>query len=894
MMKSILVKGMAVVALGLMVVSCAEEDSYSDADSLKRAENVLGFKIAPGQDWKTTATATARVSVNLNYDETYTVKVYANNPLVDDVAYVLAQGTVVSGETFVKEFDYAAASQSLFVAVTDSKGFTSYKLTPIENGVLTATFGTAPTPAAARGMRRSQTAPVCPDLTVDYDAAWLANYLTTAKEPDNVNINDNYDNKTWVEGKASEKVYTPATIVTEPVDPNFGWADDPVGMIMYNWGSPSAEDVAFYNTVLKAYIDAYNKAPISWTQQNDPKAYVESKNKKIDAYYAIKKVLANNNRSHWMNVYQEPVYGVISGGEEYWTEATEGHWQADETYVVNFKIIGTWNGSIPVVATEGYSTITWNDTKKINELSNPNGNARTVVVTGTWNISNEQRVGGGAKIIVADGGKINISSGGQLNFVNQAQLVVLRGGEISGEGTVQVTNGNEDGSGSYNAGTINVHKFNNNFGKFFNYGTFKAEVYAAGAAESNFYNHGLVVIDGTKETGNDGAYYVSSNARVFNNCQFYVKQDARLRNYEGVGGSALIVGGELMLSSSADGTSDPTYVGLASGALVKCGTLYNNGTSWTGPERGYAALEITDKITYLNWEQDAPENGGYFENNIYVAAGTWNSVPLGNGYQQTDPSDEANYKVSVADYKFFAIIANCRGNNGVTKVQASASGEEIIPASDDFELGVKGCTPGFKGVPPTEIVEEAQIFSYAFEDSYHADYDMNDVVVKVSEVLGTDSVELTLCCTGASYNLYLFLREDGVDKKLFNGMEVHRILGGTAGKFINTGNAQLRADNPGKFEIRPTQSYRIKRPSGTLGQLDIWLKSPEGEIHVAKAGQDPHGVVIPFDWQWPKEFKSVKLAYSGFSDFAQSVDPASTWYNTAVSGEVITAADLTE
>ena len=842
---------MAVVALGLMVVSCAEEDSYSDADSLKRAENVLGFKIAPGQDWKTTAAATARVSVNLNYDETYTVKVYANNPLVDDVAYVLAQGTVVSGETFVKEFDYAAASQSLFVAVTDSKGFTSYKLTPIENGVLTATFGTAPTPAAARGMRRSQTAPVCPDLTVDYDAAWLANYLTTAKEPDNVNINDNYDNSS---GGSNPSIYNPI---------------GDASTVIYGGTIEDKTLEAFILKWIRPYFSALWWGG-SWSD-------IEGATDQTSAGKILVSEIAKAGYSF---------SDLINGNP--------GSPGSDESYVLNFKITNNYSGSIPVVASEGYSTITWNDTKKINELSNPNGSARTVVVTGTWNISNEQRVGGGARIIVADGGKINISSGGQLNFVNQAQLVVLRGGEISGEGTVQVTNGNEDGSGSYNAGTINVHKFNNNFGKFFNYGTFKAEVYAAGAAESNFYNHGLVVIDGTKETGNDGAYYVSSNARVFNNCQFYVKQDARLRNYEGVGGSALIVGGELMLSSSADGTSDPTYVGLASGALVKCGTLYNNGTSWTGPTRGYAALEITDKITYLNWQQDAPENGGYFENNIYVAAGTWNSVPLGNGYQQTDPSDEANYKVSVADYKFFAIIANCRGNNGVTKVQASASGEEIIPASDDFELGVKGCTPGFKGVPPTEIVEEAQIFSYAFEDSYHADYDMNDVVVKVSEVLGTDSVELTLCCTGASYNLYLFLREDGVDKKLFNGMEVHRVLGGTAGKFINTGNAQLRADNPGKFEIRPTQSYRIKRPSGTLGQLDIWLKSPEGEIHVAKAGQDPHGVVIPFDWQWPKEFKSVKLAYSGFSDFAQSVDPASTWYNTAVSGEVITAADLTE
>ena len=117
-----------------------------------------------------------------------------------------------------------------------------------------------------------------------------------------------------------------------------------------------------------------------------------------------------------------------------------------------------------------------------------------------------------------------------------------------------------------------------------------------------------------------------------------------------------------------DGTGDATYVGLASGALVKCGTLYNNGTSWTGPTSGYAALEITDKITYLNWEQDAPWTGGYFENNIYVKSATWDNVTDGNGYHQTDASDTYNHSISIAEYKFFNIIANCTGRTGVTKV----------------------------------------------------------------------------------------------------------------------------------------------------------------------------------------------------------------------------------
>ena len=254
-----------------------------------------------------------------------------------------------------------------------------------------------------------------------------------------------------------------------------------------------------------------------------------------------------------------------------------------------------------------------------------------------------------------------MTSGKMLNMVNEARLVVLPGGNLTGAGAVEVNNGNAAGLENYNGGTVSVATFNNNFRKFYNYGDFLVTEYQGSAQESNFYNHHLAVIDHFGGTGS------TANARIFNNCQFYVVNDARIRNYEGVNGSALIVGGQLMFSSSEDGTSTPTYVGLQQGALVKCATLYNNGTSWSGPTSGYAALEITDKIVYLNWVQEHPENGGYFENNIYVKAGTWTNVPDGNGYHQTDPSDEANYAVSITDYKFWNTIANCTtgGNGGV-------------------------------------------------------------------------------------------------------------------------------------------------------------------------------------------------------------------------------------
>ncbi len=423
---------------------------------------------------------------------------------------------------------------------------------------------------------------------------------------------------------------------------------------------------------------------------------------------------------------------------------------ADINYVTNFKITGTQNGSIGVVATE-----------------DADGDPRTVVVTGTWNLTAEQRVGGGGKIIVANGGKINLASGANLNSVNEAQIIVLPGGEISGTGTVAFHNGTNNDLLSGNWGTIDVGTFNNNGGNFYNYGTLKANKMDGGAGNSRYYNHSVININ---ETGS------SANIRIYNGCQFYVKNGARIRNYEGINGSALVVDGQLMFSSSADGTNDPTYVGLAGGALIKCATLYNNGTSWSGPTgTEYAALEITDKIVYLNWEQDAPQTGGYFENNIYVKAATWTNVPDGNGYQAGE--------TSTADYKFFHIVANCTsgGTGNVTKVTEGST--EFIPKDNDFVKGESGCTPGFTADVPSIIPDpeyDIRIIAEDLSAEGASDFDFNDVVLDVK--FGSPA-QIRLTHAGGTLPLCI----GTIDK----AYEVHNLFGVWKGEFPSGNNATV-------------------------------------------------------------------------------------------------------
>ena len=610
---------------------------------------------------------------------------------------------------------------------------------------------------------RSQAAPAVLSATKPYDEAWVADYLTTAKEPDATNSTDNYDNTSYAYNYS--------------VVNNLVWE---------NGGSD--------------YYWLVNNSGKSWEEQ---------------------KAWCLENHPEWLTFNQ------------------------DEAYVTNFKITGTQNGSIAVVATE-----------------DADGDPRTVVVTGTWNLTAEQRVGGGGKIIVANGGKINLASGANLNSVNEAQIVVLPGGEISGDGQIAFCNGTNNDLLSGNWGTINVGTFNNNGGNFYNYGTLKANKMDGGAGNSRYYNHSVISIN---ETGS------SANIRIYNGCQFYVKNNARIRNYEGINGSALVVDGELMFSSSADGTNDPTYVSLAGGALVKCATLYNQGTSWSGPTgTEYAALEITDKIVYLNWEQDHPENGGYFENNIYVKAGTWSNVPTGNGWQSGE--------TSTADYKFFQIVANCRGNNGVKKVTEGTT--EFIPKSDDFVKGESGCTPGFTAdvppiIPDTEY--DIRIIAEDLSAQGASDFDFNDVVLDVK--FGSKA-QILLTHAGGTLPLCIGVKD--------LAHEVHNLFGVWKGEFPTQDNATVERQEmvntgagPSKaaVDITDVMNVAIADAAAANTQLRLYvykdgtwqeMQAPKGEP-ACKLAVDENFVVLP-------ERRSIKGTYPLFVTWATTEGFSSKWW----------------
>ena len=782
------------VMLVLLATGCSRDnEAYqpSEEEVMANAEDVLGVKISSDLDWNMTASARARITVNGNYGETFTVKIYSNDPLVEKKGYVLKRGQVESGGTLEMKFEYPAANEHLVVGVTDSRSLTSYKTVSIINGVLETTFGGDGTETAeARGPVKSRTKPSVPDMKDIPTSEYAKSFLVDAQEPGGANLNTN--NKTWHEG-------TPDVIIQ--------------GQFSVDPGLLDSEDQAWYEANIQPFIDG-DKAHYNAVDMNE-------------AWEKVVQLLEQTGRRDWL---------VIEAGDP-------GYWEYGEGHADHFKVTSEWAGTIQVMGSE-------------------NDYARTMYVSGKWIVNGWQEVGGGAVIVVDEGGELVISEGQKMTFKNQARLVVMPGGKVSGGGTLLVTNGNTVGKESYNGGDINVGTFNNNYGKFYNYGTLRTNLYAAGAGESNIYNHGLVHIKSTGQRYN----YQSSSARIFNACQWYCDESMRAFIIEGTQGSYFYVGGDLEMSDEIDGTDDHSYVALANGALMHInGALFNINCDWIGPSKGAAVLEVNN-IKKLDWTGSNPVERGYFINNLSITIENFTS-PL--EYQQVTGYDMLSLNlVNGGANKEYQV-----GNGGADFVEKNQA-KVIIPADYDFRAGEAGCTPGYQGVSGGLIEDEVPaVWTYAFEDTPLGDYDMNDVVIKVSENVDDPTLlDVRLCCAGASFDLYVYLGETAV----FYGKEVHDALGQARGTLINTGNG------PEVDIDKITPSYITKPEGFTFADADFWIKSPvvpEG-IHIAKKGKAPLGVAIPGDWQWPREFVCIKEVYPNFVKFAENVEDveAREWY----------------
>jgi hypothetical protein len=134
----------------LMTTACQDHSNLYDSDyanAVKQQEYSQSFpvqNIDPTQDWNLYTTANVQVTVNEDWGETYTVKVYTANPLDETSgALLLAKGEVKNGETFSTQISVPKAQEGAFVALLNSKGEKIVKYAEIANSKIATEFGVA-------------------------------------------------------------------------------------------------------------------------------------------------------------------------------------------------------------------------------------------------------------------------------------------------------------------------------------------------------------------------------------------------------------------------------------------------------------------------------------------------------------------------------------------------------------------------------------------------------------------------------------------------------------------------------------------------------------------------------------------------------------------------------
>jgi hypothetical protein len=58
----------------------------------------------------------------------------------------------------------------------------------------------------------------------------------------------------------------------------------------------------------------------------------------------------------------------------------------------------------------------------------------------------------------------------------------------------------------------------------------------------------------------------------------------------------------------------------------------------------------------------------------------------------------------------------------------------------------------------------------------------------------------------------------------------------------------------------------------------IYNRSQNTVIKLARKGQDPHAIMIPFDFRWPLERVCIKDAYLQFNNWGVSLVEDTDWY----------------
>ena len=110
------------------------------------------------------------------------------------------------------------------------------------------------------------------------------------------------------------------------------------------------------------------------------------------------------------------------------------------------------------------------------------------------------------------------------------------------------------------------------------------------------------------------------------------------------------------------------------------------------------------------------------------------------------------------------------------------------------------------------------------------------------------------------------------------------------------GSGKYNKENPLPAESDRGQKYNPVSVTKTVDkhfsltdpntQPYIYNKTKGYEIHMAKQGETPHGIMIPNDFQYPKEKVCIKDGYLEFNNWGTNPVLSTDWYTKPVTEKV--------
>lgn len=188
---------------------------------------------------------------------------------------------------------------------------------------------------------------------------------------------------------------------------------------------------------------------------------------------------------------------------------------------------------------------------------------------------------------------------------------------------------------------------------------------------------------------------------------------------------------------------------------------------------------------------------------------------------------------------------------------------------NDIILEVEG---GIEKVGSTPSIDY-NYYTFCFEDSRLGDYDLNDVVLK-GRRLNETQVEYTLMACGAFDKLYIY----NIEGKTINHFnEIHSLFGKE--QFINTIKGDSIPYIIDTIEVSKSFSFLKDQPY-------IYDETKGWEIKISRKGEDPHAIMVPYDFKWPLERICIKNAYTQFNNWGVKFVEETDWYKYPVENNI--------